>query len=190
MRKPWFIFLVIAGLLSATYAAKITINTGSSLQYGSGVFQVKACDTWIGVGLTSTKTTGSGLSNVAGMVITGLNPTSCNHTNLRLSLYTSGSSTPLPIFTGQGASGTVSSSYVVLRIDSSLLQSGDNNAGDAVTLVNPAGQVLTSGGDSYEYIDSGAVANGNWDGTLNVTFNFPLCQVSSVNSVVLESASA
>lgn len=181
-------FLVIGvaiAVISTVFAANISINSGKKIEFGQGIFQVKACDQWIGIGYTASPAVYSGLSRVQNITIYGLDTTACNNTNLRLSFYTTGNNTARDLFTGQGASGTVTSKYLTLRVSSSL----GSAAMDRVTLISPAGQVLTNYYDSYESIDPGYDSSGNFDGSFMVTFQQPLLLVPDLNKVVLESAS-
>jgi len=199
--KRWLVIGTALALVATGLAAKITINAGGKLEFGQGVFQVRACDTWIGVGLSSTNSVyqagnptsqggGGGYSAIQNVIIYGLNPAACNNTNLRLAFYKTGNSNPLYLYQGAGASGAVNAQYLTLRVSSSIPPSGDTNLYDQVTLITPAGQVLSNYADSYFQIDPGLTNAGVWDGSFDITFNTPLCLVSDVNTVTLQSASA
>ena len=187
-RTPRKVLIIGAAIafVSSVFAANISINSGKKIEFGQGVFQVKACDQWIGIGYTASQAIYSGLSRVQNITIYGLDTSSCNNTNLRLSFYKTGNNTPLDVFTGQGASSTVASKYVTLRVSSTL----GSVPQDKVTLISPAGQVLTNYYDSYESIDPGYDSTtGNFDGSFVITFQQPLMLVTDLNKVVLESAS-
>ena len=66
------IALVIISGISSTFAASITLNGGQRKEFGQGIYQIKACDQWVGIGLT----TGQGSQNtyVANVRVIGLNP--------------------------------------------------------------------------------------------------------------------
>ena len=64
-RNPKIIFVLAAALIfgATTLASNFSIS-GGRIEYGQGLFRVKACDSWISVGLYPTAATYNGLSRV------------------------------------------------------------------------------------------------------------------------------
>jgi hypothetical protein len=75
------IFLLIMGVLGSTVAANISLSGGRT-EFGQGIFQVRACDQWVGINLV----TGEGAANpyVVNVEILGLDPRQCLGTVFRI----------------------------------------------------------------------------------------------------------
>jgi hypothetical protein len=175
-RKPLSLFALLIILISSTYASTITLNNGNSIQYGAGVFQVKVCDTWIGVNLQGVYS--GGVSYVGQIQILGLDVTACSGENLLLTLYNSGSQ--MNLF--NDGSGSTAENHVTLSVNTSYYAGGPKGQ---VELITPAG-VLTRNDSGYERIlpeQPGGTFNGNYD----VLFSSPLAQSSLVTSVGIQS---
>ena len=179
-RTPLYYLALLFALLTGVYASTITLGDGGPLEFGQGVFQVKVCDTWIGVNLVGVYI--NGVSYVGQIQVIGLDTVACNATNLQLSLYQTGSSTPMNIF-GDGSNGATPENKVTLAVNSSYYSGGPKGR---VQLITPAG-VLTRNDSGYERIvpeQPGGTFNGNFD----ITFSNPLAQSSLVTSITLQSA--
>ena len=88
------IFLIITAALGSTFAANISLNGGQRKEFGQGIYQIKACDQWVGIGLTA----GSGTQNdyVKNVKLFGFDPRLCVGRIFRIKLFPTGSTTPLP----------------------------------------------------------------------------------------------
>lgn len=185
------IFLIFTAALSTTLAANISLNGGQRKEFGQGIFQIKACDQWVGIGLTA----GSGLENpyVKNLKMYGFDPRLCVGRIFRIKLFPAGSTTALNLYIDSGASAnTTETSTMLTLMDTSTAYSSSYNgpggsgyvgwAADAVTIVNKQG-VNVGWYSDYLYID---YTEGT--GVYTVVFNQPRALVSQVASVTIESA--
>ena len=183
------IFLIIAGLLGVSLAANISLNGGARQEFGQGIFQIKACDQWVGVGLT----TGQGAQNtyVANVRLIGLDPRQCKGTIFRIKFFPTGSTTALPMYLGAGTTSastdSVTATTLVARITNTAY-TGNNStayaawAYDAVTLIDPQGRDIGYA-DNYELIDyTPATA------VYSIVFTYPRAVAAQVASITIETA--
>jgi hypothetical protein len=72
--------LVIASI-GSVLASSISINTSKNLEFGQGVFLIKACDSWVTLnliaGATGTYGAPAGISPLTGLSLSGLNTKAC-----------------------------------------------------------------------------------------------------------------
>lgn len=176
--KRWVIVIASLFLISSTFAINITINGNNRVEFGQGVYQIKACDQYVALEFVSTNAYANGYSRVGAIIFKGLDVQKCKGTAMRLRLYKSGSSTPLNLYTNSTSSET--GTAVIMLISKNA--TGPTFADD-VTLINHKG-VNISYGDSMQAIDY-EPATGNFI----VSYGFPLAEMRDVNSVTLESAS-
>lgn len=183
------IFLVIFGLVGTTVAANITINGGARREFGQGIFQIKACDQWVGVGLTS----GSGAQNtyVANVKLFGLDPRLCKGNIFRIKFFATGSSTPMNMYLGAGPTGasndSVTATTLVTRITSTAYTGNTQSAYDAwaydaVTLIDPQGRDIGYA-DRYELIDYTPATS-----VYTIGLVYPRAVAAQVSSIVIESS--
>ncbi len=183
------IFLLVAGVLSTTLAANISLNSGPKREFGQGIFQIKACDQWVGVGLT----TGQGAQNayVYNVRLIGLDPRLCKGTIFRIKFFPTGSTTAMPMYLGAGTTtatnDSVTATTLVTRITNTAY-TGTNStqyhawAYDAVTLIDPQGRDIGYA-DNYEFIDY----NSN-NGVYSIIFTYPRAVAAQVASITIETA--
>lgn len=176
--KRWVIVIASLFLISSTFAINITINGNNRVEFGQGIYQIKACDQYVALEFVSTSAYANGYSRVGAIIFKGLDVQKCKGTAMRLRLYKTGSNTPLNLYTN--ASGTETGTAVIMVISKNA--TGPTFADD-VTLVNNKG-VNISYGDSMQAIDFDP-ATGNFA----VSYQYPLAEMRDVNSVTLESAS-
>jgi len=192
-RSPKLIFVLAAALIfgATTLASNFSIS-GGRIEYGQGLFRVKACDSWISVGLYPTAATYSGLSRVQSVELIGLDPNACKGNLLRFQFYDSSTATALPMYTGVIAtdtatsSATIGSASILSVFDTTTAFSSGtyaNYARKALTLVNQAG-VNIAYGDEYLSI-SYLASTGSW----KINMFQPLCPMGSVYRITVESAS-
>ncbi|MFM6940618.1 MAG: hypothetical protein ACKOXI_01395 [Candidatus Planktophila sp.] len=183
------IFLLVAGLLSTTLAANISLNGGNKKEFGQGIFQIKACDQWVGVGLT----TGQGAQNtyVANVDLYGLDPRLCKGTIFRIKFFPTASTTAMPMYLGAGttaaANDSVTATTLVTRITNTLytgstLSAYNAWAYDAVSLIDPQGRDIGFA-DNYELIDYTPST-----GVYSIVFTYPRAVAAQVASITIETA--
>lgn len=85
------VILLGASLLSTVVAATVTINTDNRVEFGQGLYQVGACDSFVDI---SAKSNGT---NITEVIIDGLDISSCPETYLRIKFFGSGTS-PLNLY--------------------------------------------------------------------------------------------
>jgi hypothetical protein len=183
------IFCVVLGLLGSTLAANISLQSGPKKEFGQGIFQIKACDQWVGIGLD----TGDGQLNsfVKDVRIIGLDPRLCRGSIFRINFFPTGSTTALDLFQGAGPLNTVSDSVtaktLVTRITNSAytgstLSQYNTWAYNAVTLIDPQGRDIGYL-DDYESIDYNTKT-----GEYTVIFTYPKMLASAVTRITIETA--
>jgi hypothetical protein len=182
------IFLLIMGVLGSTVAANISLSGGRK-EFGQGIFQVKACDQWVGVNLI----TGEGAANpyVVNVEILGLDPRQCLGTVFRIKFFSTGSTTPLPVFVSGGPSGTLSDSVTATSVVSRITKTAYTGntqalygswAYDAMTLIDPQGRDIEYA-DDYQLVE---YYKGT--GIYVVAPTYPRLLATSVNSITIETA--
>jgi hypothetical protein len=182
------IFLLVMGVLSSTVAANISLSGGRQ-EFGQGIFQVKACDQWVGVNLV----TGEGAANpyVVNVEILGLDPRQCLGTIFRIKFFSTGSTQALPVFVSGGPSGTLSDSVTATSVVSRITKTAytgntqtlyGNWAYDAMTLVDPQGRDI-SYADDYQLVE---YYRGS--GIYVIAPTYPRLLATSVNSITIETA--
>jgi hypothetical protein len=185
-RKPLYMAALAILAISSVFAASTSLTKGTPIEFGQGVFQVKVCDTWIGVNLKTILEPngyqgGSGGYYVNQLQIIGLDSGACSGSNLQLSLYTTGNSSPLQLFVGKTATGTTNATNVIMSVNTSYFASRKGQ----VELINPAGTLTRT--DGYERVTPDYDANSNFDGIYDVYFTTPLALASAVNTITLQS---
>ncbi len=183
------IFLAVLGLLGTSLAANISLGSGNRKEFGQGIFQIKACDQWVGVGLT----TGQGAQNtyVANVDLYGLDPRGCKNTIFRIKFFPTGSTTAMNMYLGAGptsaATDSVTATSLVTRITNTTFTGSTQAqynawAYDAVTLIDPQGRDIGFA-DNYELIDYTPAT-----GVYTIVFTYPRAVATQVASVTIETA--
>jgi hypothetical protein len=188
-QRNFIIFSVILGILGTSFAANITLNGGQRKEFGQGIYQIKACDQWVGIGLTVGANTQS--DYVKTVRLYGLDPRLCKGNIFRIKLFPTGSTTPLNMYKGAGATSALSDSVTATTLVTRIINTDytgntktayDAWAYDAVTLVDPQGRDI-SFGDDYETIDYAINT-----GVYTIYFTYPMALAAQVASVTIESA--
>lgn len=175
--RRWVFLALFALALSSTFAANLNVNQNNSIEFGQGIYQIKACDQFISLEFKSTQSV-NGFSRVGNIIFKGLDIDKCRGTAMRLRIYRTGVSAPLNLYTNQNNTETGTAVIMVISRTAS-----PATAADDVTLVNNKG-VNIEYGDTMQAIDYDP-ANGNF----MVSYAYPLAEMRYVNSVTLESAS-
>lgn len=182
------IFLLIMGVLGSTFAANISLSGGRQ-EFGQGIFQVKACDQWVGINLV----TGEGAANpyVVNVEILGLDPRQCLGTIFRIKFFSTGSTQALPVFVSGGPSGTLSDSVTATSVVSRITKTAYTGntqtaygdwAYDAMTLIDPQGRDIGYA-DNYQLVE---YYRGS--GIYVIAPTYPRLLAGSVNSITIETA--
>jgi hypothetical protein len=192
-KKLLAIVFITLGLISSTVAANISIGNGR-IEMGQGLYQIKACDQWVAIGLFPTAAIYSGKSRVQTMELIGLDPRLCKNVIFRIKMFKKSSpSTPLPLFTGVTGTDTNTATMTTGNVtqvslyDSATVTyptvSYNSYASKALTLVNMA-NANVGYDDTYHRISYYATA-----GTYRIYFVTPLCLMEDVDRITIESAS-
>lgn len=185
------LMIVVVTLLGSTFAANISLSGGRK-EFGQGIYQIKACDQWVGIGLTA----GANSENiyVKNLKLYGFDPRLCVGREFKIKLFQTGSTTPLPLYvddtsTGLAAGDTTSA---LTLMDTSTAYSGSYSgpggtgyngwAADAVTIINALGANI-GWYNSRIYINYVSST-----GVYVVVFAKPAALVANVTSVTIESA--
>lgn len=176
VNRRWVFLLIFALALSSTFAANININDTNRIEFGQGIYQIKACDQFISLEFKSTRSV-NGFSRVGNIIFKGLDIEKCKGTAMRLRLFQTGVSQQLNLYTN--AAKTETGTAVIMVISKT---ASPSTAADDVTLVNHFG-VNIEYGDNMQTIDYDP-ANGNFI----ISYSHPLAEMRYVNSVTLESA--
>ena len=190
------IFAVVLAALSTTFAANISLNGGQRKEFGQGIYQIKACDQWVGIGLQTAAAPDN--AYVGTIKLYGFDPRLCVGRIFRIKLFQTGSTIPLDLYIGRGATSGTDTSSVLSLMDTStpFASSGyvgtpgatpprtayDNWAYDAVTIVDKYGR---NGGydDGYVAIDYDYPT-----GVYSFYLTYPRAVAALVTSVTIESA--
>ena len=173
--------IILIASLGTVLAGSIAIGSSTKgVEFGRGVYQIKACDSWIQLDLVS-GTTGqygapSGLSALTGVTIQGLDPSQCKSTKFTIQAIDS-SSKVLPIYRidKKVQMCTVSPVCVI----------GKTAESDLVVTVSSKGSVSLSGSDSYH-----SMSYSSSTGIYRISFTQPGHLTQNVASLTIQSASS
>lgn len=187
------LLLIVAAGLSSTFAANISLNGGQRKEFGQGIYQIKACDQWVGVGLTA----GTGTQNdyVKNVKLYGFDPQLCLGRVFRIKLFPAGSTTALPLYVDETATGlsTGDTTTVLSLVDTSTAYSSnyptypsmnayDSWSADAVTLLNALGTNIKY---NSKWLNISYTKD---TGVYTIILKYPAAIVAQVGSVTIESA--
>ena len=154
------VMLVVAGLfLSNTFAANISIGTGSGIEFGQGISMTTACSGSQALTVTPyssfVNVSGAGAFYFSSIKVSNI-PTSCFNTKFQLNAYTSSGASPLALY-------NTSTTDVIVG----------NNAGAFEAMGTTSGiSVVTNSNSSF-----------------SVTFSSPVSLASDVSRVTIQSSS-
>jgi hypothetical protein len=197
-RSPMFFFALILVLVlgGTTIATRISLNSnsGQGIEFGQGLFRVAACDGFLSIALYPTPANYNGLSRVQAVELVGLNPEQCAGKLLRLKFF-GNSGNLLNLYVGtvaaEPSSGTstpaVDSATTLTVYDTSTVWNQAtttyaNYAAKALTLINQAGF------DIGYYDDYLSITYNKKTGGYKIFLNEPLCLMSDVYDITIESA--
>jgi hypothetical protein len=186
------ILLVVASALGSTFAANISLNSGQRKEFGQGIYQIKACDQWVGIGATA----GANTENiyVKNLKLYGFDPRLCRGRIFKIKLFPAGSTTPLPLYVDESSTSTAGDTITSISLmDTTTVFTGtyptytgmdayQSWASDAVTIVNALG---TNVGWYSKWVYVNYIAA---TGVYVIVFKYPAALVAQVASVTIESA--
>ena len=179
--------LLTYAVIGAGLAQTITLNGNGTVEFGQGVLQLKACDSFITVSLFPSPATYSGtrangqaytnMSHARSIKLTGLDTRACAGKKIKIQLFNSETSTAMSLFTDASS----------LTVNRAILAINSNNTvsrEDALTLINGKGQDIGYF-DSYQYVDYDANR-----AEYTIVLTYPLALMADVTRVSLESTNA
>ena len=136
--------IILTASLGSVLAANIAIgNSDNVTEFGQGEFTLKACDSWIQLGLIAGPTgqfgAPSGLSSLRGVTIQGLDASQCKSTQFTIQAMDE-SLSPLPLYRTDGRSSLCSTTPCII---------GSTAESDLVVQVSSSGAVTLSGSDQF-----------------------------------------
>jgi hypothetical protein len=179
--------LLVYAVIGAGLAQTITLNGNGTVEFGQGVLQLKACDSFITVSLFPSPATYSGtrangqaytnMSHARSIKLTGLDTRACAGKKIKIQLFNSETSTAMSLYTDASS----------LTVNRAILAINSNNTvsrEDALTLINGKGQDIGYF-DSYQYVDYDANR-----AEYTIVLTYPLALMADVTRVSLESTNA
>jgi hypothetical protein len=191
-RRVIGILLISLGLVGTTVAANISLSNGR-IEMGQGVYRIKACDQWVGIGLFPTATSG-GLSYVQTVELIGLDPRLCKNVLFQIKMYKNSDPTnPLSLFNGVTGTDTGTATttvgnvkklsiYDTATVSYPATTTYNTYARRALTLVNEA-NVNVGYGDEHHNITYVSAT-----GVYRIFLNNPLALMADVDRITIESA--
>lgn len=166
--------LVFLSLISSVVAATVTINTNNRVEFGQGLYQVAACDSFISVSAESNGT------NMTEVIIDGFDITNCPDTYIRLKFYGSGSA-PLNLYSDSGVA--------VSRI--LLYANGNNDLYEGLDFLNARGLVPSPYTTCSEFLltyckSDGFLSLDYFNGRYRLIFETPMASVGLIESFTVE----
>lgn len=179
--------LLTYALIGAGLAQTIALNGNGTVEFGQGVLELKACDSFITISLEPSETIYSGtrangqsytnMSHARGIKLTGLDTEACAGKKIKIKLFNSETTTAMSLYT-DASSLTVDRAIVAINSDKTMSRE------DALTLINGKGQDIGYF-DSYQYVDYDANR-----AEYTIIFTYPLALMADVTRVSLESTNA
>lgn len=179
--------LLTYAVIGAGLAQTITLNNNGTVEFGQGVVELKACDSFITISLNPSSATYSGtradgqpytnMSRARSMKLTGLDTKACAGKKIKIQLFNSETTTAMSLYT-DASSLTVDRALLAINSDKTVSRQA------ALTLINGIGQDIGYF-DSYQYV--------NYDpnrAEYTVVFAYPLALVADVTRVNLETTNA
>ena len=186
-----FLALAFAG---STIAANISLSSGR-IEFGQGVYQIRACDQYVGITLLPGGSTENPL--VKEIQISSLDALNCRGSEIRINLFSSDSNiTPLPLFRGDDTKNldrvllNVSTNLSTTRANAVRFVTGERCADQTSSSCRPriiATRLLSDGSgfgsDSFQ-----ALSYTPSDGLYIIEFTVPLALVLSVTGITIQSS--
>ena len=170
--------IILIASLGSVLAANIAIgNSNKATEFGQGVYQIKACDSWIQLDLISGSTgqygAPSGLSALTGVTIQGLDASQCKSTKFTIQAIDS-SNNVLAIYR--------TDNKVRMCTVSPVCVIGKTAESDLVVTVSSKGSVSLSGSDSYH-----SVSYSSSTGVYKISFTQPGQLARDISDLTIQS---
>lgn len=172
------VFLVLVSIISSVVAATVTINTDNRFEFGQGLYQVGACDSFVDI---TAETDGT---NITEVIIDGLDISSCPDTYLRIKFFGSGTA-PLNLY----QESTTAVNRILLYIN------GQSGRIRGIDFLNSRGLVPNPYEDSCsDFLLQDCKSDGYLDldyleGRYRLIFAQPMAVPGAFNSFTIETAS-
>ena len=187
------IIFIALGLVGTTVAANISLSNGR-IEMGQGVYRIKACDQWVGIGLYPTAAIYGGKSRIQTVELIGLDPRMCKNVIFRIKMYKNTDlNNSLALFVGTTTTDTTTATATEGNVtqlsiyDTATVSypsvTYDNYARRALTLVNQA-NVNVGYNDGYHSISYVAAT-----GVYRINLVQPLALMEDIDEIRIESAS-
>lgn len=172
--------IILIASLGSVLAANIAIgNSNQPREFGQGVYQIKACDTWIQLNLVNGATgqfgAPSGFSALTGITIQGLDASQCKSTQFSMRAVDS-SIAILPIYRTDGK--------VQMCTVKPLCVIGKNAEADLMISVSSKAAVSLVGADGYH-----SMTYNSSTGTYTISFAQPGQLAVDVSDLTIQSSS-
>lgn len=171
------LLLALVGF-GSIFAANITITKPqTSVEFGEGVYKIKACDTYIHMNLISGATgelgAPPGLSPLRGISISSLNPTACKNTTFTINAFDT-TSYQIPLYR--------TDSQIALCTDLPCTP-GVNSANDVTINISSNAQVALANPDSFHDLTYDKTT-----GVYKVNFQQPTILANEIGNLTIQSA--
>ena len=171
--------LILFTGVGSVLAANIAIGNSKKLEFGQGVYTIKACDTWIQLNLVSGPTgqygAPAGLSALTGVTVQGLMPSQCKSTHFTIQAIDT-SNKVLALYRTDGKTILCSSSPACVI--------GKNSASDLVLTIDSQATVSLSNPDSYHQMTYNSSK-----GLYTFTFTQPGQLARDISTLTIQSSS-
>jgi hypothetical protein len=182
--------LLALSVVGVTFAANISIGSGNRLEFGQGLYQITACDQWIGIKLNPTAASYDGQSRVANVNISGLDVLDtgkCRGVDFRIQLRDS-SDAVMPLFEDRtGSSPHILVDRLLFNISSDV----NTDRRNALSFYSGYGVKVSStasGTGGFAYDNSQYLSYNGSTGIYTIIFNYPQATMSAVYSLTVQSA--
>jgi len=181
--------LLALSVVGVTFASNLSIGSGNRLEFGQGLYQITACDQWVGIKLNPTAASYGGQSRVANVNISGLDVLDtgkCQGVNFRIQLRDA-SNTVMSLFEDRtGASPHILVDRLLFNISNPA-----TDRRNALSFYSGYGAMVTSsisGTGGFAYDNSQYLSYNGSTGIYTIIFNYPQATMSAVYSLTVQSA--
>ena len=171
--------IILVATFGSVLAANIAIgNSNKATEFGQGVYQIKACDSWIQMDLVSGATgqygAPSGFSALTGITIQGLDANQCKSTQFTIQAIDF-SSKVLPVYR--------TDKKVQMCTVNSVCVIGKTAESDLVITVSSRAVVSLAGSDSYH-----SMSYSNATGIYKISFTQPGQLARDISDLTIQSS--
>lgn len=174
-RKIALIFATLLGIayLASTFAANISINSNNRIEFGQGIYNLKACDSFVGINLRSGS--GANLDKVRFLDLSGFDKTKCKNKFFTIKIQKNGVDLNLIDFQSSIPNGcgvtNVSNATVTTYNGKCVVKFTSSGSATLPASVNSIDYVVVGGGGSGGYGRGGGGGAGAFVSATNVSLN-------------------